>query len=103
MILIAILLCLALQRIINISWVDVLWFRYYLNFLNPWLVKLNPWLAIGVIILPVLIILFSLHLLLIPCLFGLCNLIFSTMILFVCIDTRDFKNQLNAYFVDLKK
>lgn len=104
MVLIAILICLALQRVANIgSCFQLSWFESYLKYLTPWLSKLNEWLALSLMIAPVLFLLVLLQFLFSWRLFGLCNLVLATFVLFLCIDARDFKNQLTVYFTDLEK
>jgi membrane protein required for beta-lactamase induction len=104
MMLVAVLLCLALQRFANMGgWFQMSWFELYLKTLNPWITKLNEWVAILLVVAPVLLLLVLLHFLFSWRLFGLFNLILTTAILFFCIDARDFKNQLEAYFNNLEK
>jgi membrane protein required for beta-lactamase induction len=104
MVLIAILFCLALQRFANIGgWFNSAWFEIYLKNLKPWAVKLNEWVAILLVIAPVLLFLALLHWVLSKHLFGLFNLILATLVLFLCIDARDLKNRLAPYFANLEK
>ncbi|MEI8054501.1 MAG: regulatory signaling modulator protein AmpE [bacterium] len=104
MILIAILFCLTLQRFANIGgWFQVSWFELYLKNLHPWISKLNEWVAISLIIMPVLLLLVLLHVLFTWRLFGLFNLILATAVLFFCVDARDLKNRLTGYFSNLEK
>ena len=104
MMLIAILLFLTLQRFINVGGCfQASWFESYLKLLNPWLGKLNEWIALLLVVVPVVSILALLHFLFAWRLFGLFNLILATVILFVCIDARDFKNKLTEYFDNLEK
>jgi len=104
MMLIAILFCLTLQRFANIGGLfQVSWLELYLKRLHPWTTKLNEWIAIALIIAPILLVLVLLHFLFTWRLFGLFNLILATAVLFFCIDARDFKNKLTAYFNGLEK
>lgn len=104
MMLIAILFCLALQRFANIGgWFQVSWFELYLKNLCPLASKLNEWVAILLIIAPVPLLLALLHSLFAWRLFGLFNLILATVVLFFCIDARDFKDRLINYFNNLEK
>jgi membrane protein required for beta-lactamase induction len=104
MLLIAILICLTLQRFANIGGVfQTSWFAMYLKALKPWIGKLNKWVAVLLIVMPILLLLMVLQLLLAEKLFGLVHLILSTLVLFFCIDSRDFKNKLAGYFVSLEK
>lgn len=104
MILIAILFCLALQRFANLGgFFNSSWFEVYLKSLNQWIVKLNEWLAILLVIVPVLLFIAIVQFILAGRLFGLFNLIFATLILFLCIDARDLKNKLAPYFMNLEK
>jgi membrane protein required for beta-lactamase induction len=104
MMLVAVLICLALQRFANMGgWFQMSWFELYLKSLSPWITKLNEWVAIFLVVAPVLLLLVLLHFLFSWRLFGLFNLILTTAVLFFCIDARDFKNQLTAYFNNLEK
>lgn len=104
MILLSILLCLALQRFANMGgFFQESWFELYLKSMNPWVVKLNEWVAVLLLIVPVLLFLALLHFLFAGKLFGLSNLILATIVLLVCIDARDFKNKLAVYFYNLEK
>ncbi|CAL7963400.1 AmpE protein [Gammaproteobacteria bacterium] len=104
MMLIAILFCLTLQRFADIGgWFQASWFELYLKNLHPWASKLNEWVAILLIIAPVLLLLALLHFIFTWRLFGLFNLILATVVLFFCIDARDFKNKLTDYFNNLEK
>ena len=87
--LIAILFCLAIQRFANVgSWFNVSWFENYLKRLHPWLIGINEWLGIGLIIAPVIILLGILNLLFHMHWFGLLNLILTITVLFCCLDAR---------------
>lgn len=104
MTLITILLCLALQRFANLGrWFQPSWFSFYLKSLNPWLAKCNAWLALLLIMAPILILLALLHVILAGKVFGLLDLLLATLVLFFCIDARDYNNQLTGYFTHLKK
>ncbi|EKE01440.1 MAG: hypothetical protein ACD_21C00132G0011 [uncultured bacterium] len=104
MILIAILICLALQRFADVGgWFKPSWFEMYLKALNPWVGKLNEWVAVFCVIVPVLLFLVLLHLVFGRGFFGLFDLILATLVLFFCIDARDLKNKLAAYFVNIEK
>jgi adenosylcobinamide-phosphate synthase len=104
MMLIAILFCLTIQRFANIGgWFPTSWFEFYLKNLHPWTSKLNEWVAISLIIAPVLLLLVFLHFICTWRLFVSFNLILATAVLFFCIDARDFKKKLNCYFNNLEK
>lgn len=104
MVFIAILFCLALQRFAGFGgWTQLSWFDSYLKQLNPWLIKLNEWLAILLVITPILALLVVLHFLFVWRLFGLLDLVFATFVLFFCIDARNLKIQLATYFTSLEK
>ena len=104
MTLITILLCLALQRFVNLGgWFQPSWFAFYLKSLNPWLAKCNAWVALLLIIAPILILLALLHVICAGKLFGLLDLLLATIVLFFCIDARDCNNQLTGYFTNLEK
>jgi AmpE protein len=104
MLLIAVLICLALQRFANVGFLFQLsWFETYFKGLSPWIAKLNAWASVLLIVVPVLLLLVLLHFLFAGKLFGLFDLILATLVLFFCIDSRDFKNKLEEYFADLEK
>jgi membrane protein required for beta-lactamase induction len=104
MLLIAILLCLVLQRFANIGDLfQITWFKIYLNYLSRRLIKLDDRLMILVIIVPVLLSLALLHLMLTWSFFGLFDLLLSVIILLFCIDARDLRRGLTAYFNALKQ
>lgn len=104
MTLIAILICLVLQRFANIGGeFKSRWFEFYLKALNPWITKLNEWLALLFILAPVLLFLAILNIFFAWRSFGLFNLILAIIVLFFCVDTRDLKKQLTGYFNELEK
>lgn len=99
---IAILICLALQRFVNLGGVENKWFEYYLTKMQPIFHKFNKWVALSLLILPAFAILALLHLLLLWRLFGLFYLILATVVLFLSMDARDLRNILNPYFVSIE-
>jgi AmpE protein len=104
MVLIAILFCLSLQRFANVGgWFQLSWFEIYLKILNRWLVRLNEWVAVAIIVAPILLFLALLHFLFMHTMFGIIDLILATSVLFLCIDVRDYKIKLASYFANLEK
>lgn len=104
MILIAILFCLALQRFANIGgWFQSSWFEAYLRFLSPWTSKIDERLILLVVIVPVLLVFVLIHFIFMWHWFGLFDLVMATLVLFLCIDARDIKNNLKPYFAALEK
>lgn len=103
--LIAVLVALVVQRYGNVAgWFNATWFDKYLTWLRPFIAKAtNKWFGFGVIIAPIFILLALLHLILMQGFFGLFYLIFSSLILLLCMDARDIKNQLANYFVSAEK
>ena len=104
MALIVILLCLAVQRFADLGgWFNNLWFETYLGWFKPLIHKCNRWVAILLVILPVFIIIIILHILLLWRLFDLFYLIFASIVLLLCMDARNMKNQLSVYFDHAEK
>lgn len=104
MVLITILIVLVVQRFANIAnWFKTEWFETYLGWLRPALAKSPPWLALAVVLLPVFVVLGILDLLLSLHLFGLFYLVLATAVLLLCMDARNLKNQLTAYFGHAEK
>jgi AmpE protein len=102
--LIAILICLALQRFADMGgWFKSSWFETYLKVLSPRMGKLNEWVVIFLIIVPILLLLALLHFIFASRLFGLFDLILATFILFFCIDARDLRSKLAVYFANIEK
>lgn len=103
MTLITILFSLALQRFANVGgWMRPSWFELYLRRLQPWLIRFNEIIGIGIILAPILVLLLVLHLLLGWRFFGFFNLIFIVILLLFCIDARDYKEKLKDYFFSLE-
>jgi membrane protein required for beta-lactamase induction len=95
---IVILICLFLQRFLNLYiQVSNAWFNIYFSWLAPLLKKCNKWLALVIVILPFLIILGLLQFFLIHRSFGMFYLVLSCAILFFCIDFRDLRRQKPGY------
>jgi AmpE protein len=99
--LIVILICLAIQRYANINGsFSQSWFEIYLGWLKPLFAKLNKWLSLAAIILPVLVVLFLINLLLTWRLFDLFGIVFAALVLFLCIEAQDFRHILAPYLED---
>lgn len=102
--LIVVLICLAIQRYANINGsFSQPWFEIYLEWLKPVFAKLNKWLSLAAILLPVLIVLFLINLLLTWRLFDLFGIVFAALILFLCIEAQDFRRLLAPYLEDKAK
>jgi AmpE protein len=102
--LIAILICIALQRYANIGGLNAnSLFETYLKLIKNWVKKVNSWLGLGVVILPVLLVLGVLHFLSIWRFFGVFHLLLVVVILFLLLDIRDFKHRLVGYFAAMNK
>lgn len=100
---ITILICLALQRFVNLGGIENKWFKLYLDKLQPIIHKFNKWIIILLIILPVFVVLGLLHILLLWRLFGLFYLILASIVLFVSMDARDLRHLLIEYFANYEK
>lgn len=97
--LIAILICIVVQRFLNFgSFFNDVWFAKYLHWFLPIIQKKNKWLGLAIIIAPIFLLLLILHYILMPHFFGLLYLILSCIILFFCIDAKDFRKYLKTYF-----
>jgi AmpE protein len=100
---ITILICLALQRFVNLGGIENKWFDFYFDKMQPFMHKFNKWIALLIIILPIFALLGLLHLLLLWRLFGLFYLILASVVLFVSMDARDLRNILNDYFTGFEQ
>lgn len=104
MILITILICIAVQRFANFGGMfKMQWFLNYLNLLRPLISKANKWIALSLIIIPIFILLWVLHLILAYKFFGIFYLLLSCMILFMCMDARDMRSNFTYYFSNIKE
>lgn len=103
MILIAILICLAVQRFANLGGIFKLqWFENYLSLSQVLINKTNKWIGLLLIVVPVFIVLWILHLALAYKFFGIFYLLLLTIVLFFCMDARDLRNNFKAYFESMK-
>lgn len=104
MTILTILICIALQKFANVGgWFSSSWFEAYLKLLCPWLKKLNEWLGLMLIILPICLALVLLHYLLMWKMFGIFDLLLVVIVLFFTMDARDFKYELTKYFECFEK
>ncbi len=102
---ISILLCLAVQRYVNISFRDnFVWFSLYVKFLDRWLAKVNERLAMVLLIAPLWLVFLVLYLVLRKWHFyDIFTLFLATAVLFFSIDARDLKDKLRPYFSALQE
>lgn len=104
MTIITILICIALQKFANVGgWFNLSWFEAYLKLLCPWLKKINEWLGLGLVIVPICLVLVLLHYILMWKMFGIFDLLLVVIVLFFTMDARDFKYELAKYFERLEK
>lgn len=102
--LIAILLCIVLQRFLNLGgYFKNIWFYEYVHQLIFFLQKKNKWISLIVIIFPIFLVLGVLQFFLQDRLFGVFYLVILCVVLFFCIDARDFRRQLTIYFEQQEK
>ncbi|MFA6408704.1 MAG: regulatory signaling modulator protein AmpE [Gammaproteobacteria bacterium] len=104
--LIAVLLCITLQKVINVAGnIKQSLFQFYLAKTNPLLVNLNGYLALALLVLPFAVLIGLLHFLTLGYLSGFIHLLFVTLILFFCIDARDMERgvALSAYLQAMDK
>lgn len=100
--LIVILICLSLQRYVNINGsFSQAWFGFYLKLLKPLFVKLNKWLSLTAIVLPVIIVLALIHFILLWKLSDLSYVILAAFILFICLDAKELQRMLSPYFAGM--
>lgn len=99
--LIAILICIFVQRVVNFGNLrDTKWLEQGLEKFKPHLIKFNPWLSLALIIVPFLLVLAILNFLVVGHLYGLAHLLLILVVLFICLDGRDLKGPLANYFVE---
>ena len=104
MTIITILICIALQKFANVGgWFSLSWFEAYLKLLRPWLKKINGWLGLALVIVPICLALVLLHYVLMWKMFGIFDLLLIVIVLFFTMDARDFKYELAKYFECLEK
>ena len=101
--LIIILICIGVQRYLHMAnqWHELPWFSRYLSRLQGWFSGKSWWrgyLAMLVMVLPLPLLIAVIACLMGSWLYGLVGLVFSVLVLLLCLDSRDFKNQLVAYF-----
>lgn len=98
--LIIVLICLGVQRYLNINFslADYNWFKPYSDLLKGSVGKmLNGYVGVAIVVLPVVIVVWLLSLLFSGVVFGLLSLVISIGVLFYCMDGRDLSGQLSAY------
>ncbi len=104
MTLITILIAAGLQRFLGFgAWFKSAWFSVYIGWWRPVTSKLNNWLVILVIILPVLAVLGLVNYLLGGYFLGLVKLLFMVVILLGCLSAQNIKQELREYFVAMQK
>lgn len=102
---IAVLLCLLLQRFLNIQNIsNDKWFDAYLRVIEKWIAKIDPHLIFISVIIPVWLGFLGLHLVLRNWnLYEVLILGITTVVLFFSIDARDLRVRLKPYFVALSE
>jgi len=90
MILITVLLCLAIQRIFNLAGnIPETWVLSYLRIFHKVAGKINAILAVGLFVVPIVILLGIVNFITARFLYGFFSLLLATVVLFFCIDVRD--------------
>lgn len=104
MALVAIIFCIALQRLSNIGgWFKYSWFEWYLKQIQSTLHKLNHWVSVLVVVAPILIVLGLLQLLFHWHFLQIFKLFLAIIILLLCLDARKLQTKLDSYFSNLEK
>lgn len=90
MILIAVLLCLSIQRIFNLAGsIPKAWTLNYLRIFHGVASKINAILAVCLFVIPIVLLLGMINFITAKFLYGFFGLLLATAILFFCIDVRD--------------
>jgi len=98
--LIIILLCLGLQRYlnINVSLADYDWFKPYTDIIKKSAEKLlNGYVGVAVVALPVVVVVWLIHAALGGVAYGILGLVISVVVLFYCMDGHDLTDNLKTY------
>ena len=99
--LIAILICLVLQKLLNVgSFSSTSWLKIYLKNFKFFLGKLNGYVALFFAVAPILLVFSAIHILSQGHLFGLLHMVYTILVLFLVVDFREIKGTAKAVFID---